>query len=436
MSENKNIDIPEITPELQRGPGWLKEKRQSLRKHFNNMEIPARGLHLWRYTDPNKFIYDRDKTIDTTFNDNYKKIEQLELENLKNKHIDCFISDMGGRDIQIHKSDSIDESIVISSLSDAVNTHQKIIKNNLYQLVNSNTGKFEAQNGTLWNDGIFIYIPDNKKVEKPIHLLRESGMANSVQYPRLLIVLGENAELTVIDEYSGGSTDIEKGASYTNSAVEIFAGDNSHAQYISLLRQTAAANSYITHRAKLGANASMVTIPLVFGGAVSKNNFGVILNGKGADSKIYGLVFGSQHQHLDNHTLHHHTAGMTTSDIDFKVVLKDKALSAYTGLIKIDHDAKTCEAYQENRNLLLNKGCQAEAIPELEILNEDVMCSHGATVGPIDPEMVFYLRCRGIDHDEAVKMIISGFIQTTLKQVPEDLQKRVAEFTALRLEHI
>jgi Fe-S cluster assembly protein SufD len=180
----------------------------------------------------------------------------------------------------------------------------------------------------------------------------------------------------------------------------------------------------------------MLTVPLVFGGALSKQNFGTILDGPGAQSDMYGLLFGTGYQQFDNHTLQQHNIGPTLSNIDFKVVLKDKARSAYTGLIRIENDAKTCEAYQENRNLLLNKGTKAESIPELEILNEDVQCTHGATVGPIDPLMVFYLQGRGIEREEAVRMIVSGFVASTLKLVPEDIRERLEEVVMERLEDI
>ena len=151
---------------------------------------------------------------------------------------------------------------------------------------------------------------------------------------------------------------------------------------------------------------------------------------------MYGLLFGSGYQHFDNHTLHDHRSGQTFSNINFKVVLRDKAVSAYTGLIKIENHAKGCQAYQENRNLLLSKGTRAETIPELEILNEDVSCSHGATIGPIDPMQVFYLESRGIRHDEAVRMVVSGFVSNTLQQVPDDLRERISAFVEQRLEGI
>jgi Fe-S cluster assembly protein SufD len=300
--------------------------------------------------------------------------------------------------------------------------------------VGKTMGKFEALNAALWNDGIFVFIPDNTTVSAPVHLLREAGRSGSAFFPRLLVVGGKNSEMTLIDEYAGGSDDIDDGRTYINGAVEIFGGQDSRLRYVALQRQGLGTDAYISHRANIERGAQMLTVPLLFGGNTTKQNFGVVLNGQGANSRLYGLLFASGRQHYDNHTLHEHTAGNTMSDIDFKVVLRDRAVSAYTGLIRIEQDARTCEAYQENRNLMLNEGPKAETIPELEILNEDVKCSHGATIGPLDPESVFYLTSRGIKTDQAVRMIVGGFAESTLRMIPEDLRHRISDYVATRLE--
>jgi len=429
--------IPEISPELERGSRWLKEKRYAFRESFNEMPLPRRGLHLWRYTDPHEFIFEHDKAADTAFHEGYDDFEKLALKQLEEGYLDALVVDHGGREIKIYGADKLTpKGIIVSTLSEAFKNHYELVERYLYQLINNETGKFEALNSTLWNDGILIFVPDNQVLESPVHLLREAGLANSNQYHRLLVVTGKNSELTLIDEYGGGSDDEDKDASLVNSAVEIFGDENSHVRYVSLQRQARNSKIYLTQRARVEKNAKVYTIPLAFGAALSKQNFGVTLNDKGAESYIYGLLFGTGHQQFDNHTLHHHASSQTYSNIDFKVVLRDKARSAYTGLIRIENEARTCEAYQENRNLLLNKGTKAESIPELEILNEDVQCSHGATVGPIDPMMIFFLQSRGIQKSEAVRMVVTGFVESTLKLLPEDIKERLRTFVTRRLEDI
>lgn len=421
------------SPALERGPLWIRDLRKASLEAFNTTPVPPRGLHLWRYTDPEKFLLKND-VIDTAFGEHFDQAEEVELKHFEDGTLAGLVIDTGGRQIDVRLSGDLAQmGVVVMPLSDAIESHRELVEKHLYQTVNNTTGKFEAMNGALWNDGIFVYIPDNKTVERPIHLLREAGRANSAAFPRLLVVVGQNAEVTLVDEYAGGAPSTEDGFAYCNAVVELIGGQDSRTRYISLQRQGHGTISYLTHRARIAKGATMLTVPFAFGGSISKQNFGVNLNGEGANSKMVGLLFGTGRQHFDNHTIHHHSVGQTFSDIDFKVVLRDKARSAYTGLIRIDHSAKTCEAYQENRNLLLNRGTKAETIPELEILNEDVSCSHGATVGPLDEMEVFYLMARGIAREEAVRMIVSGYVRSTITMAPEDLQERLSAVIADRL---
>lgn len=437
MTETQSTyTIPDIRAELERGPQWLRDRRRHARDRFNATPVPPRGLHLWRYTDPSRFLVDLEAS-DSAFDAQLDAVEKLERKHFEDGSLAALAIDYGARNIEIHLSEPLRKlGVVVSTLSDAAKSHGDLLQKYLYQLVNSETGKFEAMNGALWNDGLFVYVPANKTVEKPIHLLREAGLAGSSTFSRLLIVLGQNAEATFVDEYAGGGASETDGLAYSNGAVELFGEQDSRTRYILVQRQQRGTVSYLTHRARIEKGATMMTIPLSFGGLVSKQNFGVILNGEGAHSRMFGLLFGAGRQQFDNHTLHEHAAGNTNSDIDFKVVLRDQARSAYTGLISIDHHAKTCEAYQENRNLLLNKGTRAETIPELEILNEDVSCSHGATVGPIDQMQLFYLRSRGIAREQAIRMIVSGFVASTIAMAPADLQDRITTVINDRLEDL
>lgn len=427
--------IEELAPELQRGPAWLREKRSYLREQFNGAPLPRRGLHLWRYTDPETFLLERTEVTDAGYGDN--RVEKAEMARFQQGLLAALVTDRGGREITVHLSEeALKAGLQVCSLSEAVETQRELVQKHLYSLVNADSGKFEAMNGALFNDGIFIHVPDGVIIDKPLHLLREAGVAGSAQFPRLLVVVGRNAEVTIIDEYGGGASEIDKGSSYANGAVELFGGEESRTRYVQLQRYALGTNAFLSYRARIERGASILTVPLSFGASISKQNFAVSMDGPGARSQMYGLLFGSGRQHFDNHTRHLHTACDTNSFIDFKVVVRDKATSAYTGLIRIENEAQRCEAYQTNRNLLLNKGARVETIPELEILNQEVACSHGATIGPLDLQQLFYLKCRGIEETEAVRMIVSGFVASTLKQVPDDLVERIADFVAQRLENL
>ncbi|MDM7972035.1 MAG: Fe-S cluster assembly protein SufD [candidate division Zixibacteria bacterium] len=427
--------IPDFAPGLARGPRWLRDARRSAAQIFNAAPFPRRGLHLWRYTDPAAFLAPHGSAADHPPVEDRDAIIGLEKQHVDSGALAALAVDYAGREISTYGADRLARrGVVIQPLSLAVDQHGDLVEQHLYRLVGPDLGKFEALNAALWNDGIFVYVPEGETIDRPIHLFREGGDRSSVYFPRLLVIVGRNAEITLIDEYAGGSEDVSGGVTHVNGAVEISAGDDSRVRYVSVQRHGAGVNMYLTHRAEIGRDARVLTVPLAIGGNITKQNFGVLLAGRGADSRLRGMLFGSGGQHFDNHTLHAHGAGNSTSTIDFKTVLRDRAVSAYTGLIRIEQHAKTCEAYQENRNLLLNRGPKAETIPELEILNEDVKCTHGATIGPIDPESVFYLASRGTPRDLAVRKIVSAFVEPTLRQIPDDLRGRLAEFIERRLE--
>ncbi len=342
-----DYSIEELANNLTDDPDWLTDRRRISQKTFNDTPVPRRGVHLWRYTDPYQFLFNRESMTGTEVSANHASVEKTAVSQFKDNHTSCLAIDLSGREIKISGAENLEkDGLVVASLSRAVKSHPEIVEKYLYKLVGNKTGKFEAMNGALWHDGIFIYVPDGKQPEKPLHILHDAGRENSSSFPRVLIVVGKKSELTVIDEYSGGSIDSEKGSSYSNGVVEVFGETDSRTRYVFLQRQASAIKSYYTYRSQIEQGASMLTIALSFGGALTKQNFGITLNGPGAESTLYGLLFGTDRQHFDNHTIHQHSSGQTRSDIKFKVVLRDKSVSAYTGLIRIENDAKTCEAYQ------------------------------------------------------------------------------------------
>jgi len=409
-------------------PGWLFNKRKSDWEVYADSESPNRAIHLWRYTDPENFLFNY-PVDEANTTPPLPDTNKLEKNLLKAEYAGYGYNRPDLMTFAIQNPELLESGIIFKDLYSAVIENENLVEEYLGRLVGGDFGKFEALNSALWNSGLFLYIPDNTVVEKPIQLQRNpSGMAT---FLRLLVVVGKNSELTLVDDYSGKNS--EKNG-MLNSVVEIFAGESSRVRYANLQRLPVDSKNYITHRTRAGRDANVFSVFGALGGAVSKVNTGTVLAGQGAESKISGVVFGGENQHFDYHTRHEHAAGESFSNIDFKVILKDSATSAYTGLIKIDEHALNCEAYQLNRNLMLNKGPKSESIPELEILNDQVRCSHGATMGPIDPEMLFYLKSRGVNHDEAVKIIVSGFIDPMINEIPESLQPVMKEMVLSKLE--
>jgi len=407
-------------------PKWAYNFRKNGWANYNRSDLPDRVVHLWKYTDPNHFLVENPYEVM-----NLKRASADSAPRLTPKPEISGYGYNAAENITVAVLDekTAESGVIFKDLHVAAEEDENIVGNYLGHLVDGSFGKFEAMNSALWNTGLFLYVPDNTVVEKPIRLQRHpSGLTT---FLRLLVVVGNNSELTIIDDYSGECRNTD---ALCNGVAELFVGESSNVRYANIQRFGENCKSHLTQRARLDANARLHSVFAGLGGKVSKVNAGTILAGRGAESKMSGVVFTGGSQHFDYHTLHHHESSETFSDIDFKVILKDKGISAYTGLIKINEDAQNCEAYQMNRNLLLNRGPKAESIPELEILCDQVRCSHGSTTGPIDPEILFYLRSRGFSHDEAVRTVIGGFVEPTLEQVPSDLRDIVSEYMMRKLE--
>jgi len=424
MSENKidstKLDFRQL---LDNEPEWLFEKRKNSWQRYNLMPLPDRVSHLWRYSDPTTFLSDNLQ--------NSVKLPQVEsISDRSESKYDIYASlDSDKSSTFVIDDDSKKAGIILADLNSAGNETDELVRKHLGQLISDEFGKIESSNMALWNSGILLYIPENTVVDKPVYLKRT--IADQKLYQRLLVIVGTNSSVSIIDEYS---SDNDKSSGVLNSINEIYVGDSSKVEIALIQNLNLKSHSYITQRAKTGKDSELKSAIIGTGSKSSKVDLGTVLAGRGSQSKMFGAAIGSDQQHHDHHTLHHHTVPDCYSDIDFKVVLQAKAVSAYTGLIRIDANADNCQAFQENRNLLLDSGTRAESIPELEILTDQVQCSHGATVWPIDPQMIYYLTSRGIGHKEAVNLIVKGFIEKTISQLSEVVREEVKGLIFSKLE--
>lgn len=330
-------------------------------------------------------------------------------------------------------SELAEKGVLLVDLRHAAGEYGDLVKRHLGSAVGTGHGKFEALNLACWSSGLLVHIPRNVEIEKPLHLWLDAPIVSRESYhaSRLLVVAEQGASLTVIDERVGGGGNLKLSA-----VVDVVAGPGTRVHYAAVQRLGEEVACHFTQRARVARDAEVLTLAATLGGAITKADLGSLIEGSGSNVNLLGFLFGGGRQHFDHHTVHDHHAGHSYSDLDFKVVLKDRARSAYTGLIRIEQQAATCEAYQENRNLLLNDGARAETIPELEILNEEVICTHGATVGSLDAQHIFYLMSRGIPRPEAVRMIVGGFVEPTLARLPENLGKRLRGYVEDELQDL
>jgi len=294
--------------------------------------------------------------------------------------------------------DTLDEGVMRGFLSSVTNTE-----------VGLSISKFSALAQSVWMSGGVIDIPAGVEMSAPIIVDWKSG-----SYPRLEIHVGKGARASVLEMSS-------QPGRMTTGIVDIHVDDDAHLTYVHAQNAPRDAVVFSHQRAKLGRNAKLITLNFAIGGKLARADVEVNLAGQGAESDMLGLVFGEGDQQFAFETLQGHHAPDTRSDLLYKSALDDRSHSAYTGVIEIGHDAPRSEAYQANRNLLLSDGARADTEPKLAILIDDVTrCTHGATVGPIDEEQLFYLRSRGIDPQAATKIIAEGFFQDVFAKVGDE----------------
>lgn len=288
---------------------------------------------------------------------------------------------------------------------------------------------FGLLNDAAWNAGVALRLPGGRALAAPVRVVVHAAAAAVL--PRVLLVAEADSELTLVEEHEGGSADAR-----VAGATEILAGPAARVRHVVVQGWASGVNGYLSVRARAERDADLLSVFCALGGDRAKLEFVSTLDGPGASSRMVGVTVGAGRQHIDLHTRHVHRVGDTRSDIDVKAVVSERARSTYTGLIRIDEAARGVEAFQENRNLLLSDGARADTIPELEILNQEVSCSHGATVAPIDPLQVFYLQSRGVPEDRARRMIVRGFLENTLARLPDDVREGVETVVERRLDTV
>ena len=288
---------------------------------------------------------------------------------------------------------------------------------------------FRHLNAAAWNAGLQVDVAAGVVLPGPVVVRIHAGAASVM--PRILFRVGAGAEATLVEQHGDGGPGVT-----VVGRSDIVAGTGAHVRHIVLQTWEAGTNGHLTVQSRAGRDADLLSVFATFGGERVKLEMITDLQGEGARSRMVGVALGSENQRFDHHTRHRHLAGRTWSDIDFKSVGADKSRSSYTGLIRIEEGARVSEAYQVNRNLLLSDRSRADAIPELEILNEEVSCSHGATVAPVDRDQLFYLESRGLDPDAALRLVVRGFLEKTLQSIPEALRDGIEELVEGRLANL
>jgi Fe-S cluster assembly protein SufD len=274
--------------------------------------------------------------------------------------------------------------------------------------------KLSAHNAAMWQNGLLVRVPRGVEIEKPFYVRIGSATDGGALFWRLLVVAEAGSRFSLIEEYVSETPGLH---AYTNAAVEAFVEAEAKLEYVSIQNLSHETWHFATHRARVERGAELDWVAGGFGSKKGKVRIENDLAGEGATSRVTGAYFADGDQHLDYDTLQQHLAPNTTSDFAFKGVLMDAATSVWRGMIRVAKDAQKTNAYQENRNLLLSPKAHADSIPGLEILANDVRCTHGATVSQVNRDELFYCMARGLSRAEAELLIVRGFYQEIFDRI-------------------
>jgi Fe-S cluster assembly protein SufD len=271
--------------------------------------------------------------------------------------------------------------------------------------------KFAAHNAAMWKHGLLVVVPKGVQLEKPLYVrIAVTGQT----FWRLVVVAEEGARASLIEEYASPTADAE---AYSNAVTELFVEQNAKLEYVSLQNLSRETWHFATHHARVERDGELDWVAGGFGSKKGKVRIQNDLNGPGATSRVTGAYFADGEQHLDYDTFQEHIAPDCESDFAFKGALRDNATAVWRGMIRVEPNAQKTNAYQECRNLMLSPTTHAVPIPGLEIMANDVRCTHGATVGRVDREQLFYLMARGLTRQEAERLIVRGFFQDVLDRI-------------------
>jgi len=280
----------------------------------------------------------------------------------------------------------------------------------LYSLVGW-TEKFAAHNAAMWKHGLLVVVPKGVVLEKPLYVrIAVTGQT----FWRLVVVAEEGARASLIEEYASPASDT---AAYSNAVTELFVEQSAKLEYVSLQNLSTETWHFASHHARVGRDAELDWVAGGFGSKCGKTRIQNDLNGPGGTSRVTGAYFADGDQHLDYDTFQEHIAPNCESDFAFKGALRDHATAVWRGMIRVEPSAQKTNAYQECRNLMLSPTAHAVPIPGLEIMANDVRCTHGATVSRVDREQLFYLMTRGLPRAEAERMVVRGFFQNVLDRI-------------------
>jgi Fe-S cluster assembly protein SufD len=396
---------------------------------FKKHSLPITTEEAWRRTDIHNLPVEKFKfAADGAFNDLPPVREDLLKPLTADQHGGQIVLTPGGVKAELDEK-LAKKGVIFTDLKTAEQKYPELLARMIGKTVNVEEGKFSALAGAFAQNGVVLYVPKGVIVEEPLHSVLWGPGADIAHVSHILVLVDEGASVTYVHE--SASPDDMASNSMHAGIVEIQVLQNATMKFVELQSWGRHVWNFSHERARVERSGNLDWIFGAIGSRLTKNFTELDLAGEGAVGRMSGFYFTDGNQHLDHDTQQNHLAPHTTSDLLFKGALKGKSRSVWQGMIYVAKDAQKTDGYQANRNLVLSDQARADSIPGLEILADDVRCTHGATVGKLEQEPLFYLKSRGIPQAEAEKIVVEGFFDPIFQRIPfEGVRERFQQYIA------
>jgi Fe-S cluster assembly protein SufD len=439
LTEKDNGYIKGFERFKEKAPGskleWLKSIREQALNKFSELGFPTPQDEDWRFTNVAPIARSSFNILENGFD----KVSASDLKpfQFQDTEVTELVFINGHFSSELSNTVNLPQGVIVKNLADAIESEQQILQDNLAKYADFSEEAFTALNTAFMEDGGFIFIPKGTVLETPIHLLYISTEEDvpSITNPRNLIIAEDNAQADIIEHY----TSLADSVYLSNVVTEIVIGENSTIGHYMIELESKKAFNISTLRVQQARSSNIKSHSVLIGGSLVRNNVHPVLAGEGCDSLINGLYLPAHRQHIDNYMKVEHASPHCDSRQLYNGILDGRSRGVFHGRIIVHEDAQKTDAKQTNRNLLLSDTAQIDTKPQLEIYADDVKCTHGATIGQIDENALFYLRSRGISKEAARDIILNAFTNESLENMSVESVKNycynlVAKWFAERKE--
>lgn len=401
---------------------------------FKRLPLPTNSDEAWRRTDIHSLPAASYKfAAEGAFRDLPPVRPDLLHPLTGNKHGGQIVLLPGG--VTVELDPALEKNgVIFTDLRTAEQKHPELLERIIGKAVNVEEGKFAALAGALAHTGVVLYVPKGLIVEQPLHSVLWAPGANLAHVSHVLVLVDEGASVTYVHE--SASPDEPGSSAFHAGIVELLVMQDANLRFVELQSWGRQVWNFSHERTRVERGGTLDWIFGAIGSRLTKNFSELDLAGQGATGRMSGFYFTDGDQHLDHDTQQNHLAPNTTSDLLFKGALKGKSRSVWQGMIYVAPGSQKTDGYQANRNLVLSEGARADSIPGLEILADDVRCTHGATVGKLEKEPIFYLKSRGVPQAEAEKLVVEGFFDPIFQRIPfEGVRDRFQQYISDKMSN-